>query len=157
MNPEIIVAIIAALATILTIVGSFFVTKMTSNSQLKEQQISADREMKRVYYTKFVDAFSRKLFYINKPDCTEKTEAEMDFALEANKLPMYAFEEMLLFIENIKDPQKALDTDITDFLMILRNDLCENTFTKLPSDVKISLTIPNNVICRDDTGNKKIV
>ena len=50
MKSEIIVALIAAGTTILTIIGSIVAVKITSNSQIKEQKIAADREMKRKYY-----------------------------------------------------------------------------------------------------------
>ena len=92
MKMEIIVALIAAGATVLTIIGSIVAVKVTSNSQIKEQKIIADREMKRKYYNAFIETFTQKLFYINKPDCMEKIEAEMTFVLEANRLPLYASE-----------------------------------------------------------------
>ena len=110
MKMEIIVALIAAGATVLTIIGSIVAVKVTSNSQIKEQKIAADREMKRKYYNAFIEAFTKKLFYINKPDCMEKIEAEMTFVLEANRLPLYASEEMIQFIERIKNPQIAKET-----------------------------------------------
>ena len=52
METEIIVAIIAASATVMTIIGSIIATKMTTNAQLREQQIASNREMKRNYYAK---------------------------------------------------------------------------------------------------------
>ena len=131
METEIIVAIIAASATVMTIIGSIIATQMTTNAQLREQQIASNREMKRNYYAKFIDAFTKKLFYADKPDCVEKVMAEMEFVLEANKLPMFASEEMLQFIEKMKNPKAAQDTPVGEFLKILRNDLCENDFNKL--------------------------
>lgn len=56
MKMEIIVALIAAGATVLTIIGSIVAVKVTSNSQIKEQKIIADREMKRKYYNAFIEA-----------------------------------------------------------------------------------------------------
>ena len=118
--------------------------KITSNSQIKEQKIAADREMKRKYYNAFIEAFTKKLFYIGKHDCIEKIEAEMTFVLEANRLPLYASEEMIQFIEKIKNPQIAKETKMEEFLIILRRDLCENTFENF-SDIKgISLVLPND-------------
>ena len=119
MKMEIIVALIAAGATVLTIIGSIVAVKVTSNSQIKEQKIIADREMKRKYYNAFIEAFTQKLFYINKPDCMEKIEAEMTFVLEANRLPLYASEEMIQFIERIKNSTIAKETKMEEFLVIL--------------------------------------
>ena len=62
METEIIVAIIAASATVMTIIGSIIATKMTTNAQLREQQIASNREMKRNYYAKFIDAFTKSYF-----------------------------------------------------------------------------------------------
>lgn len=157
METEIIVAIIAASATVMTIIGSIIATKMTTNAQLREQQIASNREMKRNYYAKFIEAFTKKLFYADKPDCVEKVMAEMEFVLEANKLPMYASEEMLQFIEKMKNPKAAQDTPVGEFLKILRNDLCENDFNKLSNQTELSLTVPNRIICSDENGRKTIV
>jgi hypothetical protein len=156
VKSEIIVALIAAGTTILTIIGSIVAVKITSNSQIKEQKIAADREMKRKYYNAFIEAFTKKLFYIGKHDCIEKIEAEMTFVLEANRLPLYASEEMIQFIEKIKNPQIAKETKMEEFLIILRRDLCENTFENF-SDIKgISLVLPSKVIYTNSNGQKNI-
>ena len=144
MKSEIIVALIAAGTTILTIIGSIVAVKITSNSQIKEQKIAADREMKRKYYNAFIEAFTKNLFYIDKHDCIEKIEAEMTFVLEANRLPLYASEEMIQFIEKIKNPQIAKETKMEEFLIILRRDLCENTFENFSDIKEISLVLPND-------------
>ena len=157
MKMEIIVALIAAGATVLTIIGSIVAVKVTSNSQKKEQKIAADREMKRKYYNAFIEAFTKKLFYINKPDCMEKIEAEMTFVLEANRLPLYASEEMIQFIERIKNPQIAKETKMEELLVILRKDLCENSFDNFSDIKEITLTMPNRVIYTDLNGRKNII
>lgn len=157
MKMEIIVALIAAGATVLTIIGSIVAVKVTSNSQIKGQKIAADREMKRKYYNAFIEAFTKKLFYINKPDCMEKIEAEMTFVLEANRLPLYASEEMIQFIERIKNPQIAKETKMEEFLVILRKDLCENSFDNFSDIKEITLTMPNSVIYTDLNGRKNII
>ena len=157
MKMEIIVALIAAGATVLTIIGSIVAVKVTSNSQIKEQKIAADREMKRKYYNAFIEAFTKNLFYINKPDCMEKIEAEMTFVLEANRLPLYASEEMIQFIERIKNPQIAKETKMEELLVILRKDLCENSFDNFSDIKEITLTMPNRVIYTDLNGRKNII
>lgn len=157
MKTEIIVALIATGATILTIIGSIIAVKMTSISQIKEQKIAADREMKRKYYNAFIEAFTKKLFYTDKPDCIEKVEAEMTFVLEANRLSLYASEEMIKFIESIKNPQVANKFNMNDFLIILRKDLCENSFKNFTDIKQISLSKPNRVIYVDANGQKNIV
>ena len=157
MKMEIIVALIAAGATVLTIIGSIVAVKVTINSQIKEQKIAADREMKRKYYNAFIEAFTKKLFYINKPDCMEKIEAEMTFVLEANRLPLYASEEMIQFIERIKNPQIAKETKMEELLVILRKDLCENSFDNFSDIKEITLTMPNRVIYTDLNGRKNII
>ena len=157
MKMEIIVALIAAGATVLTIIGSIVAVKVTSNSQIKEQKIIADREMKRKYYNAFIEAFTKKLFYINKPDCMEKIEAEMTFVLEANRLPLYASEEMIQFIERIKNSTIAKETKMEEFLVILRKDLCENSFDNFSDIKKITLVMPNRVIYTDLNGRKNII
>ena len=124
---------------------------------IKEQKIIADREMKRKYYNAFIEAFTKKLFYINKPDCMEKIEAEMTFVLEANRLPLYASEEMIQFIERIKNSTIAKETKMEEFLVILRKDLCENSFDNFSDIKEITLTMPNRVIYTDLNGRKNII
>ena len=155
MEKEIIVAIIAALATVVTVIGSILAVKLTSNMQIKEQRIIENRAMKRQYYTRFIDAFSKKLIYMNQPDCKEKTEAEHEFILEANKMTMYASEEMIQFIEAIKNPQIAKEKKMDEFLIILRKDLCDDSFRPFTKISGISLSMPSRVECSPKKEKKK--
>lgn len=87
----------------------------------------------------------------------EKIEAEMTFVLEANRLPLYASEEMIQFIERIKNSTIAKETKMEEFLVILRKDLCENSFDNFSDIKKIALVMPNRVIYTDLNGRKNII
>lgn len=158
MENEIIIALIEAGTTILTIigsiVGSIIAVKLTGKSQIKEQKIAADREMKRQYYKAFVEALTKKMFYENKPECIEKVEAEIAFQLESNKLVLYASEEVVQFMEGIKDPAK--ECNLGEILLLLRKDLCDSSFERFVNIKEIKFTMPIRVICTDFTGKKHI-
>ena len=161
MNIKIIEILITSGTTILTIigsiVGSIIAVKLTSNSQIKEQQMAANREMKRKYYNAFIEAFTKKRLYIDKPDCIEKIEAEMAFIFEANRLSLYASEEMIQFVEEMKNPTTAKKTTMDNFLTIVRKDLCDNSFEKFSNISGISFVKANKVICTYLDGEKHIV
>lgn len=153
---EIQVAIIAALATIFTIIASIWVSNSTNNAQVELQRIEAVREMKRAYYNALTEAFTKKLMYINMPDSIEKVEAEMQFLEESSRVPLYASQEMVEFIENMKDPEKAKETKLKEYYIIMRKDLCSNEFKEFKDLADISITVPDKVIVTDSQGNKSI-
>ncbi len=153
---EIQVALIAAFATIFTIVGSIWTSNLTNNNQLELQRIDEIREMKRTYYNDLTEAYTLKLMYNDMPDSIEKTEAQMKFLKEASRLPLYASQEMVEFIENMKNPIIAKNTNVKEFYIIMRKDLCSNEFKAFENLNDMSITISNNVIITDSQGNKKI-
>ena len=154
-NTEIIVAIIAMIGVILTIIGSIIATNLTNNSQLEQQRIDSIREMKRTYYNQLIEAYTEKLMYINKPDSVEKIEAEIRFLKEANRVPLFASQEMTEFMERMKNPQIAEKTSTGEFYLIMRKDLASSDFKNFDAPIELSISIPNNVTI-NEKGNKKI-
>lgn len=153
---EIQVAIIAAIATIITVIGSIYISNKTNNTQVELQRIEAVREMKRTYYNDLTEAFTKKLMYTNMPDSIEKVEAEMKFLEEASRLPLYASQEMVEFIETMKDPKTAKDTKLKEYYIIMRRDLCSNEFNEFNELADLSITVPQRVVVTDSLGNKYI-
>lgn len=156
LKTQIQVAIITITGVIITVVGSIVATNLTNNGQIEQQRIEVVREMKRTYYNQLIEAYTKKLMYVNQPDSIEKVEAEMQFLEEASRLPLYASEEMVKFIEDMKKPDIAEKTTTVKFYKIIRNDLCSNAFEKFNDLNEISIIIPDKVIITDQDGNKKI-
>lgn len=155
MKTEVIIALIAAVATILTIIGSIIATNLTNTAQIEAQRIEAVRDMKRTYYTAFIDAYTKKIEYVFMPSSVEQVEANMKFAEEANKLPLYASQDVVEYIEQMKDPRVAQYTSSTKLFELIRADLCSNEFNIFEDLGVVSLTVPNEVII-DSTGDKQI-
>ncbi len=153
---EIQVALIAAVTTICTVIGSIYAVNSTNSSQLELKRIDSIRDMKRTYYNALAKSFALKLMYNDVPDSIEKVEAEMNFLKEANRLPLYASQEMIEFIEKMKDPKLAANTKISDFYIIMRNDLYSTDFKPFDSQFELSITMPHAVIITDPQGNKQI-
>ena len=61
-----------------------------------------------------------------------------------------------IFIEKIKNPQIAKETKMEEFLIILRRDLCENTFENFSDIKEISLVLPNDAEELDWTAENDI-
>lgn len=112
--------------------------------------------MKRTYYNQLTESFTKKLMYIGKPDSIEKVEAEMRFLEEANRLPLYASQEMVEFIEQMKNPEIARNTSTKEFYIIMRKDLCSNNFDEFNNLNEIGIGIPDKVIITNSQGEKNI-
>ena len=156
MDNEIIIAIIAAVATVTTVIGSIIATALTNNSQQEQQRIEAVRDMKRTYYNSFIEAYTRKLQFVAKPDSPEKIEAEMQFMLEVNRLPLYASQEMVEFISAMHDETTAKNTSTSDFFVIMRRDLCSNNFQPFDNLKETPISLSNKVVIVDPKGKKTI-
>ena len=153
---EIQVALISVIGIVIAIIGSIIATNITNNGQLEQQRIEAVREMKRTYYNQLTEAYIEKLMYIDKPDSIEKINSEKKFLVEASRLPLYASQEMIEFIERMKNPNIAAKTSVTEFYKIMRKDLCSNDFENFKDLSNISISIPNKVVITDSEGNKII-
>lgn len=156
LKPEIVAAIIALVGIVISIGGSLIIANYTVKGQIEENRIEAIREMKRTYYNQLAMSYTQKLMYINKPESIEKIEAEMQFLEESSRLPLYASQKMVEFIERMKDPITAKQTSTTEFYKIMREDLTSNSFEGFKGLSDISISIPDKVIITDPEGNKLI-
>lgn len=153
---EIQVAIIMVIGVFVTVVGSIKATNLINNGQLEQQRVEAVREMKMKYYNQLTETFAEKLMYTNLPDSIEKVEAEIRFLKEANRVPLYASQEMVQFIENMKNPEIAKSTKTSEYYKIMRKDLSSSDFEDFKNSMSMSISIPNKVIVTGSTGDKEI-
>ena len=155
-DTDILVAIITMGGVVFSVIGSIIATNLTNNAQLEQQRIDSIREMKRTYYNQLLEAYTEKLMYVNKPDSVEKIEAEMRFIKEVNRVPLYASQEMVEFMEKMKDPKIAKGTNPGEFYLVMRKDLASSDFENFDTSLQLSISIPNKVIVISGNGNKKI-
>lgn len=153
---KIAVAVITAVATVLTVVGSIAIAFMTNNAQIEQQRFEEAREVKRTYYNQFIEAYTNKLQFVDKPDSPEKVEAEMAFVLEVNRLPLYASQEMVEFVNSMWDHKTATLTSTNEFYDIMRRDLCSDEFFSFEGLEEFPMAISSKVIITDSDGNKII-
>lgn len=150
---QILVSVITA---IFAIVSSIIVTSISYDNQLEQQRIEEARETKRTYYNEFIEAYTNKLSFVDKPDSPEKVEAEMKFVLEVNRLPLYASQEMVEFINSMWDNEKATMTSTSEFYDIMRQDLCSDSFLPFDDLDAFSMAISEKVVIKDSEGKRSI-
>ena len=109
------------------------------------------RTIKLEYYHKFIEAFARKYNYISCPDSKEAVEANLNFILEINRLPLYASQEMVHLIESIRN--NGGQNQFSELYSVLRKDLSTDEFSAF-NDLNFSFTIPEKTIITDKDGNK---
>ena len=153
---KIVVAIIAAVATVLTVGGSIAVAVVTNNAQIEQQRFEEAREIKRTYYNQFIEAYTNKLQFVDKPNSPEKVQAEMNFALEVNRLPLYASQEMVEFVNSMWNSEKASLTSTNEFYDIMRRDLCTDEFLPFENLDEFNMAISNYVVITNPEGDKEI-
>lgn len=140
----------------LTIIVSIIGVSMTNSAQLKQQRFEAAREIKRTYYNQFIEAYTNKLQFYNKPDSLEKVEAEIVFVQEVNRLPLYASQEMVEFVNSMWDKENATLASTSEFYDIMRRDLCSDEFLPFENLEEFPMAISNNVVVLDLNGQKNI-
>lgn len=153
---EVQAAIIAVIGVGITAWASIKSINLTNSGQLEQQRIEDVRDMKRTYYNQLAETFTKKILYSNAKDSIEYIEAESQFLIEASRLPLYASQEMVEFIEDMKDPYIASETSITEFYNIMRKDLCSSSFEEFDGLKELSMSIPKQIIVTELNGNRSI-
>lgn len=157
MSDNVKIALITVVGALLTIIGSMVIVFLTQKANIKEKKAADIRDIKLKYYHKFCEAYVNKHLYMGKENCIESVEANMEFIREVNRLPLYASNEMIAFIEKIKNPDDAKDTKFDEMYILIRDDLNSDEFKRFNKDLETSLAISDKVIIQDKEGNKKIL
>lgn len=138
MKDTILVALIGSGATIITVLGTVLVTKLTSNSNLKAQRAAESRKIKQENYNRFLEAFALKTSYINSDVPIEITEK---FCIEFNRLPLYASEEVVDLANNMaKNPSEV---KMYELYNTIRNDLCDDNYEVFKKLKEFNFQIPS--------------
>lgn len=152
MSEAIVIACIGAIGVFVTVLGSIITVQLANSSNKKQQRIMDMRKIKLEYYHKFIEAWVRKYNYFICPDCEEAVEANLNFILEVNRLPLYASQEMVSLIEEIRKNKN--NVDFSHLYEVLRKDLSSDGFTAF-QNLQFSFTIPDAVIGTKN-GRKEI-
>lgn len=157
VSENVLITIITLLGVLLTITSSLFIVKMTERANLKLKRAEDVRNVKLKYYYKFCEAYVNKYLYSGFGGCNEEVQASMEFVREANRLPLYASKEVIEFIENLKNPEKAKEKDFGELYTLIRNDLNNDDFELFEDKLNTQLTITNKVIVKDEHNNAQVI
>jgi len=136
---NVVIAIIGSATAIITILGSILVAQLSSNANAKQQREAESRKIKQDYYNRFIEALTTKLAYIKDSTCTEAIESNQKFCLEANRLPLYASQKVVKFVNDISEGKKA---SFSELFTLIREDLCSNDYEKFEESLKFNIQIP---------------
>ena len=141
VSDNIILAFIGALTAIITIVGSIYVNQQLSVDNARQQREMEIRKIKQEYYHKFTESFMLKIAYLPKPDSDEYKSADKYFCLERNRLPLYASQELIEWVDSVARGTIP-NADFTVLYDMIRKDLCNNDFKEFNNLKEISVTLP---------------
>ena len=154
---EVQVAVIAGLFALVSIIPSVYMSNENNEAQAALQRAEDVREMKREYYDDLTEAFVTQLMYQDADGTVEQVEARQNFLLAASKVPLYASEEMVQFIESMKNPETAKNTGVENYYIIMRKDLCSDAFSAFEDIQTLTIYITDDVLVTDENGKKTVL
>lgn len=140
--------LIAAIATTVTVIGSLLVAQITSASNSRRERNAEIRKIKQDYYHRFMDALAGYLahkVYKNKGfpiDETKEFEAKHKFCNEKNRLPLYASQEIVEWVNTMMDKMLELD-DFRKLYALIREDLCADLYASFNELSSVTFQIPD--------------
>eukprot|EP00831_Metopus_contortus_P072058 TRINITY_DN65804_c0_g1_i1.p2 TRINITY_DN65804_c0_g1~~TRINITY_DN65804_c0_g1_i1.p2 ORF type:complete len:219 (-),score=48.64 TRINITY_DN65804_c0_g1_i1:7-663(-) len=119
-------ALITALTAIITVIGSIYVNQSISAENTRNQRLVEIRKMKQDYYHRFTESFMLRMAYILNQNSTEFKEADKTFCIEKNRLPLYASQEIVEYVDEVASG-KNLTADFKTLFELIRKDLNDDT------------------------------
>lgn len=141
IDNAIIYSLITALTAIITVIGSIYVNQSISAESSRNQRLVEIRKMKQDYYHKFTESFMLRMTYIPNQNSTEFKEADKTFCIEKNRLPLYASQKIVEYVDEVASG-KNLTADFKTLFELIRKDLNDDTFTDFDNLKNISVTLP---------------
>jgi len=141
IDSNVTIALITAVGAIVTIIGSVYVNQKLSVENAKHQRALEIRKTKQDFYHKFTDSFMLRMTYFQNQNSIEFKEADVSFCLERNRLPLYASQEIIEFIEKVA-AGNGFNPDFKIYYEMVRRDLINEEFKDFDNLGKISITLP---------------
>lgn len=145
---ELKIALICAMATMLTILGSVKTAQYTNDANAKQQRAADVRKIKQGYYNSFLEALSVKYAQMGmtgKPlagNDSEFRNANEKFCIEVNRLPLYASQEVVELVNKVASGQVA-NPEFSKFFELIREDLCTDVYEPFKNLPTIHIQFPN--------------
>ena len=113
-------------------------------SDAKLQRSAEARKIKQDYYHMFLDSVSTKFSYLNDMESEKAEKANQKFCIEFNRLPLYASQEVVEFVNAFAVGGKT--PNFTDLYDLIRKDLCSDKYESFQNLVEFNFQVPNKVI-----------
>jgi hypothetical protein len=120
------------------------VAKLAYLSDAKLQRGAEARKIKQDYYHMFLDAVSTKFSYQNNMESENAVRANQKFCIEFNRLPLYASQEVVEFVNDFAAGGKA--PNFAELYDLIRKDLCSDKYESFQNLSKFNFQIPNKII-----------
>ncbi|MCW8828288.1 MAG: hypothetical protein OQK94_04450 [Gammaproteobacteria bacterium] len=144
VSDNVVIALIGAITAAITIVGSVFIAQLTSSNEGRKQRQIEARNLKREFYNRFLEQFSRRMAAGNSPAGYD-FEENQKFCIEVNRLPLYASQSVVELVNHIASG-KGVATGEADFnrlFSVIREDLCDDDYSGFKDLKTIHFQIPN--------------
>jgi len=142
-SDSVVISFIGALAASITILSSFLIAKQTSVSNAKLQRDMEARKIKQEFYHTFLEVLSVKFSYMKNMDSDTAIEANKKFCIEVNRLPLFASQEVVEWVNNLA--AGGTQADFKEFYELVRKDLCSDIYKDFDNLNKIHFQIPNKI------------
>ncbi|KWT98703.1 hypothetical protein APQ14_19695 [Vibrio toranzoniae] len=120
------------------------VAELTYLSDSKLQRSAEARKIKQDYYHMFLNAVSTKFSYLNDMESEKAVRANQKFCIEFNRLPLYASQEVVEFVNNFAAGGKA--PNFAELYDLIRKDLCSDEYESFKNLTKFNFQVPNKII-----------
>lgn len=148
IGDSITIALIAALSAIISIIGSLFVSKQQASDNSRQQRALKIRETKQLFYNQFIEATVLKLANMYKVGSQEYKDADTKFCMERNRLPLYASQEIVEFVEKVASSayQNKYEAtfDFKTLYELIRKDLLNDELKEFKNLESLSVTLPGH-------------
>jgi len=144
VDDKIMISLIGSLTAIITVIGSFFVNQFLAVQNSREQRAEEIRKMKQTYYHNFTESFLLRIAYLPNMKSTEFSDADKTFCIEKNRLPLYASQEIVEYVEKGASG-KELNMDFKTLFELIRNDLKSDDFKNFENLSNLSVTLPADI------------
>lgn len=143
IDEKIIISLIGSMTAIITIIGSIYVNKLLSNENSKQQRALEIRKAKQEYYHEFTESFLLRIAYLPNQKSKEFKDADRKFCIEKNRLPLYASQEMIEYVEEVASG-KSLTADFKTLFELIRKDLLNDELKEFQNLKNINVTLPSD-------------
>ena len=142
VDEKIIISLIGSLTAIITVIGSIYVNKLLSNENSKQQRALEIRKTKQAYYHEFTESFLLRMAYLPNQKSKEFKDADKTFCIEKNRLPLYASQELIEYVDEVASG-KSLTADFKTLFELIRKDLLNDELKEFDNLISLSVTLPS--------------